>query len=116
MRGFANRPRSSVTAYDIKTEFFSVKTGLTCGLHQIVEAYIVGRGKPLVMDLKMYLDAKDPHDAVRIKGEPSLDVRLNGGVAGDSATVAALVNAIPRLLKAGGGLHLMTDLAVPSWK
>lgn len=104
-----------IADHDIKTEFFSVKTGLTCGLHQIVEAHVVGHGKPLVMDLKMYLDAKDPHDAVRITGEPMLDVRLNGGVAGDHATVAALINAIPRLLKAGGGLHLMTDLAVPSW-
>ncbi len=104
-----------IADHDIKTEFFSVKTGLTCGLHQIVEAHVAGGGTPLVMDLKMYLDANDPHDAVRIKGEPTLDVRLNGGVAGDHATVAALVNVIPRLLKAGGGLHLMTDLAVPSW-
>jgi 2,4-diaminopentanoate dehydrogenase len=109
-----------IADHDIKTEFFSVKTGLTCGLHQIVEAHVTGPGAavrtPLVMDLKMYLDANDPHDAVRIKGEPTLDVRLNGGVAGDHATVAALVNVIPRLLNAGGGLHLMTDLAVPSWK
>ena len=105
-----------IADHDIKTEFFSVKTGLTCGLHQIVEANVSGLGKPLVMDLKMYLDAKDPHDAVRVIGEPMLDLRLNGGVAGDHATVAALVNVIPRLLKAGGGLHLMTDLAVPSWR
>ncbi len=104
-----------IADHDIKTEFFSVKTGLTCGLHQIVEAHVTGGGTPLVMDLKMYLDANDPHDAVRIKGEPTLDVRLNGGVAGDHATVAALVNVIPRLLKAGGGLHLMTDLAVPAF-
>jgi 2,4-diaminopentanoate dehydrogenase len=105
-----------VADHDITTEFFSVKTGATCGLHQVVTAHVAGRGKPLVMDLKMYLDAKDPHDAVRIKGEPMLDLRLNGGVAGDQATVAALINVLPRLLKAGGGLHLMTDLAVPSWR
>ena len=108
-----------IADHDIKTEFFSVKTGLTCGLHQTVQAHVTSpaavRGTPLLMDLKMYLDATDPHDAVRIKGEPALDVRLNGGVAGDHATVAALINAIPRLLNAGGGLHLMTDLAVPSW-
>jgi hypothetical protein len=103
-----------VADHDIKTEFFSVKTGLTCGLHQVVRAHANGK-VPLTMDLKMYLDAADPHDAVRITGEPSLDVRLNGGVAGDQATVAALVNAVPRLLKAGSGLHLMTDLSVPCW-
>jgi 4-hydroxy-tetrahydrodipicolinate reductase len=104
-----------IADHDIQTDFFSVARGLTCGLHQIVEV-AMGEARPLVMDLKMYLDAPDPHDAVRIEGEPELDVLLKGGVAGDHATVAALVNAVPRLLKAGGGLHLMTDLAVPSFR
>jgi 4-hydroxy-tetrahydrodipicolinate reductase len=103
-----------IADHDIRTDFFSVARGLTCGLHQIVEVEVAGT-RPLIMDLKMYLDAPDPHDAVRIDGEPALDVLLKGGVAGDHATVAALVNAVPRLLKAGGGLHLMTDLAVPSF-
>jgi 2,4-diaminopentanoate dehydrogenase len=101
--------------HDIKTKFFSVKKGFTCGLHQVVQAHVDGEVR-LKMDLKMYLDAPDPHDAIRIDGEPKLDVTLNGGVAGDQATVAALVNAVPRVLEAGGGLHLMTDLALPCWR
>ena len=103
-----------IADHDIRTEFFQVAKGLTCGLHQVVKAK-VGDLTPLTMDLKMYLDAKDPHDAAVIEGEPRLDMRLNGGVAGDDATIAALLNAIPRLRKAGPGLHLMTDLPVPSW-
>ena len=63
----------------------------------------------------MYLDAEDPHDRVVIDGDPQIDCLLQGGLAGDHATVAALVNAVPRVLKAGGGLHIMTDLAAPSW-
>jgi 4-hydroxy-tetrahydrodipicolinate reductase len=63
----------------------------------------------------MYLDAPNPHDACQIEGEPPLNVVVNGGVAGDSATVAALVNAGPRVLKAPPGLLLMTDIAVPCW-
>jgi 4-hydroxy-tetrahydrodipicolinate reductase len=101
--------------HDIKTKFFSVKKGQSCGLHQVVSAYVDGEVR-LKMDLKMYLDAPDPHDAIRIDGEPKLDVTLNGGVAGDAATVAALINAVPRVLEAGAGLHLMTDLAVPCWR
>ena len=54
-----------------------------------------------------------PHDAIQIEGEPPLDVRINGGVAGDQATVAALVNTAARLLHAAPGLLLMTDLPVP---
>ena len=78
--------------------------------------HVKDMGTPLMMDLKMYLDAPNPHDSVKVIGEPSLNMVLNGGVAGDHATVAALVNAVPRVLRAGGGLHLMTDLGVPSWR
>jgi hypothetical protein len=38
---------------------------------------------------------------------------IDGGVAGDVATISALVNAAPRVLKAPAGLLLMTDIAVP---
>jgi 4-hydroxy-tetrahydrodipicolinate reductase len=67
----------------------------------------------LTLDIKMYLDAENPHDAVQIEGDPHLSAVLPGGVAGDQATVAALVNTTPRLLQAGPGLLLMTDLSVP---
>jgi len=66
------------------------------------------------MDLKMYLDAPNPHDAVKVAGEPALDVVINGGVAGDDATVAALANAVPKVLMVSPGLRVITDLPVPS--
>jgi len=98
----------------IQTPFVAVKAGQTCGLHQRAEAEV--RGKVcLTLDLKMYLDAPDPHDAIQVEGDPPLDLVLRGGVAGDAATVAALVNTAPRLLLAPPGLRLMTDLAVPAW-
>jgi 2,4-diaminopentanoate dehydrogenase len=105
-----------IAKHDIKTKFFEVPRGKTCGLHQRVE--LRGRdGKtPLTLDLQMYLDAENPHDAVRIEGDPDLDVVIRNGVAGDGATVAALVNAVPRILKAPAGVLLMTDLSVPSWR
>jgi len=101
-----------VADHHISTQYLEVKKGQTCGLHQRAEATVNGR-VCITLDLKMYLDAKNPHDAVQIEGEPPLDVLINGGVAGDQATVAALVNTAPRLLKAPAGLLLMTDLPVP---
>lgn len=100
-----------IADHDIQTEFFQVKQGETCGLHQIVEA--VGDGQAIKLDLKMYLDAKDPHDAVHIQGDPEIRVRVDGGIAGDHATVAAMINAVPRLVKTKPGVRLMTDLPVP---
>jgi 2,4-diaminopentanoate dehydrogenase len=96
----------------IRTQYLEVKKGQTCGLHQRAEATVNGR-ICLTLDLKMYLDAKNPHDAVQVEGEPPLNLVIHGGVAGDQATVAALVNTAPRLLEAPAGLLLMTDLPVP---
>jgi 4-hydroxy-tetrahydrodipicolinate reductase len=105
----------ALAPYDIHTKYFDVKKGQCCGIHQQVVG-MVGSVRRVYMDLKMYLGAADPHDAVKITGDPPLDVRINGGVAGDHATVASLVNAIPRILKAPAGVLLMTDVAVPAWR
>lgn len=96
----------------IHTRHVRVEKGRVCGLHQRAEGRVGGR-VCLTLDLKMFLDAPDPHDAIQIDGDPPLDLVLRGGVAGDPATVAALVNTVPRLLRAAPGLRLMTDLAVP---
>ncbi|MEO6035597.1 MAG: dihydrodipicolinate reductase [Verrucomicrobiota bacterium] len=101
-----------IAASDIKTEFLEVKKGLTCGIHHRAEAATNGQIN-LTLDLKMYLEAENPRDAVKIFGDPPIDAVLQGGVHGDRATVAALVNAVPTLLKANPGLLLMTDIAVP---
>jgi len=98
-----------VAKRDIKTRFLQVKQGQTCGLHQRAEGRVNGK-KRITLDLKMYLDAENPHDAIQIEGEPPLNVIINGGVAGDQATVAALVNTAPRLLQCPPGLLLVTEL------
>jgi hypothetical protein len=93
----------------IETAFLRIRKGQTCGVHQRAEAFIRGKFR-VSLDLKMYLDANDPHDAIRIVGDPPLDVLIRGGVAGDQATVAALVNTAPRLMQASPGLRLISQL------
>jgi 4-hydroxy-tetrahydrodipicolinate reductase len=111
-RNIVETGEAVVADHHIRTQYLEVKKGQTCGLHQRAEATVNGR-VGITLDLKMYLDAKNPHDAVQIEGEPPLDLLINGGVAGDPATVAALVNTAPRLLQARAGLLLLTDLPVP---
>ncbi len=113
LTGLFETCKAVVADCDIHTPHVVVKKGQTCGLHQRAEGLINGQ-VVLTMDLKMYLGAPDPHDACQIDGQPSLHLRLEGGIAGDVATVASLVNAVPRVLKAPPGLLLMTDIAVPS--
>jgi 4-hydroxy-tetrahydrodipicolinate reductase len=99
----------------IVTQFFDVAPGQCCGLHQQCVGLAGGEAK-IKLDLQMYLDAPNPHDAIVIKGRPELNAVLNGGVAGDDATVAALINLVPRLLAAPPGVRLMTELPVPGWQ
>jgi 4-hydroxy-tetrahydrodipicolinate reductase len=104
--------RAMIADHDIHTPHVDVRKGQCCGLHQHAEAKVDGR-VCLTLDLKMYLDAPNPHDACQLEADPPLNLRLEGGVAGDTATVASLVNAAPRVLKAPPGLLLMTDIAMP---
>ncbi len=96
----------------IQTAHLRVQRGQTCGLHQRAEGRVNGETR-LTLDLKMYLGADDPHDAIQIEGDPPMNIVVNGGTAGDQATVAALVNTAARIFNAPPGLLLMTDLTLP---
>jgi 4-hydroxy-tetrahydrodipicolinate reductase len=106
--------KAMVAVHDITTPHVNVLKGQCCGLHQRGEV-TVGNEVKITLDLKMYLDAPNPHDSCQIDGEPALSMTISTGVAGDSATVSAVVNAAPRILKAPPGLLLMTDIGVPSY-
>jgi len=68
----------------------------------------------ILLELQMRVDAEDPHDAVVIDGNPPVDMIVRGGVHGDSATVAMVVNAIPRVLASKPGLITLRDLPILS--
>jgi 4-hydroxy-tetrahydrodipicolinate reductase len=96
----------------VRTAFFALKPGETRGLHQRALGLANG-GARITLDLVMALDEPNPHDTVVIRGRPPLHLTLSGGVAGDDATIAALVNTVPRLLESAPGVRLPTDLPLP---
>lgn len=96
----------------IVTPFFSVAPGQVCGIRQRAVG-VAGGGDRVVLEIAMFLGAPEPHDRIIVNGRPPLDVLVRGGVAGDDATVAALINVVPRLLASPAGLRLATDLALP---
>ena len=104
-----------VASSRVVTKFFDVAAGQSLGIHQKCIGLVAGETK-IKLDLQMYLEASLPHDAIVVRGRPDLNLVLNGGVAGDDATVASLINIIPRLLAGAPGVRLMTELAVPSWR
>ena len=62
---------------------------------------------------RVSVGAPDPHDAIQIVGTPDIKLRIEGGVAGDQATAAVLVNSIPAVLDAKPGLITVKDLPSP---
>lgn len=77
------------------------------GIRQFVEG--VAGTCSLRLDLEMSVTAAD-YDLIEVKGEPNLKVRFEGGVFGDSATVALLVNAAERVGRARPGLITVLEL------
>ncbi|MBE0558240.1 MAG: dihydrodipicolinate reductase [Proteobacteria bacterium] len=96
----------------LKTDYFELKSGDVAGIHNVGEGLRGGR-KIVTLDLRMYIGAEEPHDAVRIVGTPDLSMRIEGGVAGDQATAAILVNSIPLVIAAAPGLVAAKDLPAP---
>lgn len=97
---------------DITTQYLTVVKGRVSGIHHTVVGFKNGT-TVLSCDLKMYVGAADPHDGVYIDGDPPVDLVIRNGVFGDTATVAALINAIPLVLASTPGLKTMKDLALP---
>lgn len=98
-----------------RSPHITVQPGQAAGVHQRAVGRMGGR-EVIVLDLRMYLEAEDAGDSVQIEGIPGLSMNIPGGVHGDMATAAVVVNAIPRVLAARPGLLTMQDLPpVHAW-
>ena len=97
----------------IKTRSYTIASGQVAGLHQTLRVKSSGKER-LVLDLQMYVGAKNPSDRVEIIGSPPLSVCVENGIFGDTATVGMLVNTVPKILNAQPGLRTIVELPVPS--
>jgi 4-hydroxy-tetrahydrodipicolinate reductase len=99
-----------VATREITTQFLSVAPGQVAGVHQTIE----GKGKINVrLELRMYVGAEDlAADRVIVKGVPDVEMEIKGGVHGDRATAAMVVNSIPRIVQARPGLLTMDDIPI----
>lgn len=101
-----------VTQEAIRTEHVQVEAGQVAGLHQTA-AGLLGGQKVIEMDLTMRLNAPNARDEILVEGTPPVRLIIPGGTAGDPATVAALLNAVPRVLDAPPGLLTARELLLP---
>jgi 2,4-diaminopentanoate dehydrogenase len=86
--------------------------GKVTGLRHRVVGFI-GEREVLTLDLQMAIGLGASSDEISISGDPDVRLRVPGGLHGDSATAAIVVNSVPRVRAAGAGLIVMSDLAPP---
>jgi 4-hydroxy-tetrahydrodipicolinate reductase len=86
---------------------------MVAGLKQ--KAKGIMKGKAIItLDFQAYIGAEEEYDAVTIKGVPDINEKISPCVHGDLATIAMIINSIPKVINAPAGLLTMKDLPAPS--
>lgn len=94
---------------EVHSDFVTVKPGQVAGVKQVGQGY--RNGKELItLDFEAYIGARKSYDAVYITGIPNMEVIIKGGINGDIATAAMVVNSMRRVVDAPPGLMTMKDL------
>jgi len=96
-----------------KSQHIEVKTGQVAGIKQKAKG-IIGNKEVITLEFQAYFGAEEEYDAITIIGVPEVRQKIKPCVHGDTGTVAMIVNAIPKVMKAQPGLLTMKDLPVPS--
>jgi hypothetical protein len=99
----------AIAPRDLDTDYLRVPAGAVAGIKQSAHGYRNG-DLAVSLDLQMYVGAESPRDHVLVDGEPRVDVTVAGGLAGDVATGAMVINTIPKLMAARPGFVTMKDL------
>ena len=97
-----------IAEHEITTEFAHVLPGHVAGVRQVASG-IRGGKEVLRLELQMYVGAANPQDTIEIDGNPPIRMTIDGGLHGDVATAAMVVNAIPSVARAVPGLASMAD-------
>lgn len=90
-----------------------VATGRVAGIRQIARGHTEAGNEVVTLVLEMAVGLTEPRDEVSITGSPDLRMVIPGGLPGDTATAAVVVNSIPGLLSAEPGLRTMAELPPP---
>ncbi|MCC7264476.1 MAG: dihydrodipicolinate reductase [Candidatus Latescibacteria bacterium] len=104
-----------IAAVPTASSFIQVEKGQCAGLRQVGTGLAAGQAR-ITLELEAYLGHPHPRDTVVIHGQPTLRSTVEGGVDGDIATCAMVINALPALLQARPGLRTMADIPLTHWQ
>lgn len=93
----------------VKVDSMTIDPGNVLGVQQLGIGTVGGR-EAIRLVFRAAIGEKECRDRIIIDGSPSIDSCVKGGVNGDTATGAILVNALPVVLAARPGLRTMADI------
>lgn len=89
--------------------------GRAAGMRQQARGTLGGRAVIEAL-VEMSAGAARPRDEIEVVGTPPVRMVIEGGIQGDAATAAVVLNMVPRVLAGPPGLVTMLDLPVPAGK
>lgn len=96
-----------------------IAPGMAAGVRQTATGWVAdaaGREREVLnLEFIAAIGQGDSHDAVRIDGEPPVDLVIRGGVHGDVATSALLLHCVFSAREAPSGLRTVADVRPPRW-
>jgi len=99
----------AITQIDINGDDWVVPAGRAAGVLQTGRGFQDGK-EVLTLIFKAAVGQPDPQEHIHVNGNPTFDMIIPGGINGDVATCAVIVNAISVVAAASPGLRTMVDL------
>jgi 2,4-diaminopentanoate dehydrogenase len=104
-----------IAVNEVTTPFLTVSAGSVAGVKQAGRGFVNGEER-ITLELVAYVGAPESYDTIYIEGTPNITSTVTGGIHGDIATAAIVVNSIPRIVEAQPGLLTPNDLPLPHWR
>ncbi|MFH0911987.1 MAG: dihydrodipicolinate reductase [Planctomycetota bacterium] len=98
----------------VHTPHLTLRRGMIAGVEQLGRGFVAGTER-ITLLFRASIGEPRPEDTVEILGEPRLVFTIPGGVNGDAATCAIVLNAARQVLHAPPGLRTMADIPPVSW-
>lgn len=92
--------------------FGTIEPGRIAGIDQLAVVRVGGEER-VRLHLQMAVGIGPSLDDIRLTGDPDLHLTVPGGLHGDLATAAAIVNTVGSIRHAAPGLRVMSELRPP---
>ena len=98
-----------IAEQQVSCENMSIEAGKVLGVQQLGKGFAGGK-EVVTLIFRAAIGEAGSRDRIVIEGAPNIDTCIEGGINGDVATCAILVNAVQTIAKARAGLRTMADI------